>query len=118
MKSRTRIWLIVATIVWVIASPATATAQPRWKSPWKFAPKANLFTLTNEGYNTVDVIMYTVPQPIGTRPNVNIIREIVYLRKGRSLFRCWSQVYQGVEDSETHICFRLVAPPRHDLKKE
>jgi len=105
MKNRLHVWLISATIVWVIASPATATEQTWWKDPWKLHPKFNLYTLIREGYNIVDVVIGN--HNLGGTTTSST--EVVYLREGRNIFRC-ATITDPKKGAVNHFCQQLVAP--------
>jgi hypothetical protein len=81
---------------------AAGESKLSWKSPWKGQPNVNLQTLINDGYEMVGS-NFSVPGLGGAAV------EAIYLKKGKSLYRCVTLEQKG---SAQHECEMLVSPEK------
>jgi hypothetical protein len=94
----------VALFVGSVISPVCAVEKSNipWKSPWKDQTNVHLQTLVNDGYEMVGT-SFVVPGISG------VAIEAVYLKKGKSLYRCVTTEKPGLTE---HSCGMLVNPEK------
>ena len=99
-------FLIVATFVGVMASPAIATGQAYAPSKpiWKIEPKVNLYTAVREGYK---IVTFTIR--LLRENNRAYQQELYILQKGKNVLLCRNRT-DVLETEAIYYCQRLVAP--------
>jgi hypothetical protein len=98
------IGLGVALFVGSVMSPVGAVGKRPlpWKSPWKEQAHVHLQTLVNEGYEMVGA-------SFGIAGISGVAIEAVYLKKGKSVYRCVTTEKPGLTE---HSCGMLVSPEK------
>ncbi len=85
----------------------TEKTSAQWGSPWIGQSDVNLYKLINDGYEIVNADVDVV---------LTKIVERVYLKKGKSVYRCLTIEEQNIPSD--HSCEMLVNPAKSQSQKK
>jgi len=109
--SRTIQLILAATVIAVgfallagsVVGPVCAAGDIPWGDPWQEQATVNLYTLINDGYEIAGGSFNVLPGGA---------IEIIYLKKGKHLYKCATVGFEAKGAPIHHSCQMLISPKK------